>query len=190
MKIEDPDFFRFSFPEDNIFLFENYARLRSAWQASEIEITDVRHRPYLERISARRGSETASIQYSYNKNGVIAKIEPAPKSPTDHFCQMAIDIATPALLRAGAYDQSVKDPFLLELEQKIRSGINNIDIVLNSITSQQYRERFDFLFRGLRIKIDFVYNDKKQWKLVQEVGGESMAGKELKSILRTAVIGD
>jgi hypothetical protein len=186
---EDSDFVKYSFPTDKEFLFDNFKMLRRVLHDAGIHIIDVGHFEFMERYTLRSGGETASLQYNYKKNGTISNMKTAPGQTDSELCRNAIKFIEFALGKEPEEILVERKPFQIELEMKIRTGIENTSFPLTSIIPMEYKDRYTFVFHNKTIQFDFVYNKKQVFTgYMTEVGGSTPSGKELSRILITAII--
>jgi hypothetical protein len=143
----------------------------------------------MERYTLRSGGETASLQYNYKKNGTISNMKTAPGQTDSELCRNAIKFIEFALGKEPEEILVERKPFQIELEMKIRTGIENTSFPLTSIIPMEYKDRYTFVFHNKTIQFDFVYNKKQVFTgYMTEVGGSTPSGKELSRILITAII--
>lgn len=183
----DPDVLRFSFPADKQFLFDTFVKLRDAWLVAGITITAVRHLPYQEQITVRRDNASAKLQYHYKGNGSMSPAGPTLLPGGDALGDEALLLAQQALLVGTLSVMIVRPQFLLDLEKRIRLAIAESAFELQTVTSRPYRERYDFHLRGQTICFDFSYNAKQQWTTLQQVGGDTPAGIEVRGMIMSAL---
>lgn len=188
---EDSDFIRYSFPIGKEFLFDNFKKLCTVWHDAGIDITDVKHLDFMERYTLQSGDETATIQYNYKKNGIVSNTTSAPGQSNSEMCRNAIKLLKSALSENPEIILVEKRPFQLELEEKIRTGIENSEFILSAIIPMEFKERYVFEFHGKTIKFDFIYNKKRTFTgSMTEVGGATLSGNELAKILVPAIRGE
>jgi len=178
--LDDPDYLRYSFPADKPFLFDYFVKLRDGWQATSIMVESVRHLPYQEQVTVRLDNDLAIIQYHYNGKGGLSASGPSALPGGGALGDAALAIARQVLSVVGEATVVVRSPFLTGLEKRVRAAVVASGVELHAMKSMPYRERYEFMQGGKLISLDFHFNGKEQWTGIQQVGGDTPAGTELK----------
>lgn len=187
--LDDPDFLRFSFPSDKQFLFDTFVKFRNIWTDAGIAVIDVRHLQYQEQLTVRRDNATATVQYHYKGNGSMASAGPSVAPGGGELGDEALRLASQVFADSAPSENIVRPQFLLDLEELVRSALADTGIELCKVSSRPYRERYEFVYRGQSIGLDFSYNGKQQCTRLQQVGGDTPSGGEVKGIIMSALGG-
>ncbi len=170
--IDDPDWDRFGFGPGHERLFQYHKALRDAWSQSGISIVHVDHMQYMERYVLSLGEKHADLQYHYKGNQKVSSATASPGRQSDpDLLKDALAVMEIALLNAQAPCLKPLSSFLAAFRDKLEIALKGTEVRLLGVESLQYRLRVTFEASGKRARVDFCYNDKKQWTKATEVGG-------------------
>ena len=144
--------------------------IRQAVASCGVQITDIKHSQYQEAYFFQREHKSSRINIAYNKKGLISSLNAQDRSDFTHEILKLLEPLKGKTLSSGNTNFANLDcnePFLQEFHDHLAVLAAENNIIIQSVESLQWMQRYTFTRDNEEVIFDISYNGKHQFTTCQ-----------------------